>query len=608
LLCDVDPREALMKAAGVALGLALFAGVLIRAVPQGSPSSQIRLTHPTGPTQLTQGVPAAPRPTVPSPSPSPSSRPRAPQPPAPPRDRASPAPNGTAVVRGLVVGADTGWPLRRARVRLSGPELGPEGRTASTDADGRYEFTDLPAGRFNLSAERSRYLFFRYGQRRPLGPGRSLQVADGQILDVDMSMIRMGVISGRIADDLGDPMTEAAVFVLRTQYFHGRRQLSVSGTGSTDDDGEYVIGGLPPGTYIVVARTAARWSAEEGGRQPMGFAPTYFGGTTNAAEARRVIVESGQEAAGTDVALVPGRAVTVSGTAFDSRGQPVKSVQLVQQMLGPGGGSGFTAGLASISASGTFVVENVAPGDYTLQASAPGEEASIPIVIEGAEVQNVSVVTTGGWSISGSITTDSGLPPRFPKAQLMLEGLRLTAFTGFSVFDGVRGRRTINDDWTFSVTGIVGPARLSVVVPDGWAVKALLRDGRDVADTPLDPPAGGALSGVQLVLTDRITSLTGQLVDDRGQRILDGTVIVFPADSTMWFEYSRRVRVVSPDQRGTYRIKGLPPGDYLAIAMDDVERGAWDDPKYLGSLRDRAQKVRLEDGASRTLPLKLVSP
>ncbi len=49
----------------------------------------------------------------------------------PPRDRAT-AQLGTSVIRGRVLGADNGRPLRRARITATAPELGGEPRTAST--------------------------------------------------------------------------------------------------------------------------------------------------------------------------------------------------------------------------------------------------------------------------------------------------------------------------------------------------------------------------------------------------------------------------------------------------------------------------------------------
>ncbi len=60
-----------------------------------------------------------------------------------------PLKTGTGRIRGRVVASESGTPLRRAQVRISGPDIG--SKAALTDQDGRYEFRDLPAGRFNLS-------------------------------------------------------------------------------------------------------------------------------------------------------------------------------------------------------------------------------------------------------------------------------------------------------------------------------------------------------------------------------------------------------------------------------------------------------------------------
>ena len=60
--------------------------------------------------------------------------------------RAEPAAqDGHGRIRGRVVGSESGTPLRRAQVRISGPDIG--SKAALTDQDGRYEFRDLPAGR-----------------------------------------------------------------------------------------------------------------------------------------------------------------------------------------------------------------------------------------------------------------------------------------------------------------------------------------------------------------------------------------------------------------------------------------------------------------------------
>src|SRR5262245_41811986 len=97
----------------------------------------------------------------------------------PSRDsRGAPPATGTAVIRGRVVAGDSGKPLRRAHIQVSAPELGPEGRSTSTNLDGKYEITDLPPGRYSITVTRSGYLRLSYGQRRPFEVGKPLQLDD----------------------------------------------------------------------------------------------------------------------------------------------------------------------------------------------------------------------------------------------------------------------------------------------------------------------------------------------------------------------------------------------------------------------------------------------
>src|SRR4051794_16988324 len=70
------------------------------------------------------------------------------------------AKTGTGRLRGRVVAADTGTVLRRAQVRISSPDIGT--KTAMTDAQGRYEFKDLPAGRFTVSVVKSGFVTMQY--------------------------------------------------------------------------------------------------------------------------------------------------------------------------------------------------------------------------------------------------------------------------------------------------------------------------------------------------------------------------------------------------------------------------------------------------------------
>jgi hypothetical protein len=563
-----------------------------------------------------------------------------PQPPAqgpPPRDTKPSAPAGSAVVRGRVLASDTGRPLRRARVTVSGPELGREGRSTSTSLDGRYEIGELPAGRYSIRVTRSGYLPLQYGQRRPLEPGKPLQLIDKQVIDrVDFTMPRSSVISGQITDELSDPVADVQVFAMRSTYFNGRRRMvSVGPPARTDDAGEYRLTGLSPGSYFVVAALRETWTVTENGvERTMGYAPTYAPGTASLTDARRVTVAVGQSAGNNNFALMPGVAAGVSGTATDSLGRPLvsRNIMLMQEFGGPTFGMMMLGGNATTAADGTFSMRSVSPGTYKLVAqttrdtqTARGtvlELATQQVTIDGADVTNLSLTTSMGWTLEGTVVTDTGgapdtSPGRFGVSARLVDPDAGTgpggapppppppgAPGGGVVPDSGR----VREDWSFTVVAVFGAARVRAIVPDGWTVKAILHDGRDIADTPIEMKSGETLTGVQVIVSNRVTTISGQMLDDKGAPLVDGTVIAFADDATKWSDGSRWVRAVRPDQQGRYQIQGLPPGDYLAVAVDYVEDGAWNEPEYLDSIRRHGQRLTLSEAESRSLTLKPVTP
>ena len=87
-----------------------------------------------------------------------------PQPPA--RDNAAPA-SGTARIRGRVVESPSNRPLSRVEIR-AGSGTGAQA-SALTDAEGRYELTDLPAGTYTVSATKANYVARRGASSGPKG-------------------------------------------------------------------------------------------------------------------------------------------------------------------------------------------------------------------------------------------------------------------------------------------------------------------------------------------------------------------------------------------------------------------------------------------------------
>jgi hypothetical protein len=554
-----------------------------------------------------------------------------PRPGAPPRDRPTVA-TGTAVIRGRILAVDTGRPLRRARVTASAPELGGDQRSTSTGMDGRYELTDLPAGRYTIRVTRSGYIPLSYGQRRPLEQGKPLQLTDRQAIEnIDFSLPKASTIRGQIVDELNEPVADVPVLALRPMFWQGRRRtVPIGPPGRTDDAGEYRISGLTPGTYFVLANLRETWTVTENGEQKtMAYAPTYFPGTAALNDARRVTVALGQDAVNANFSLMSGRAANISGSAFDAQGSPMatRPVSLLQEMAGPQGGLMMLGGNTMTAGDGTFTLKNVPPGTYRMRAqtindSGPRpvpEIATLPITVDGADVTGVVLNASVGWSFSGRVVTDNGGVPDAPRDRFRLAAKVVDIDTSPIPAAGLPppppgGGPTIpesgrvREDWTFTASNAYGQSRLVASLPDGWSLKAILHDGRDVTDSALEMKSGEELSGLQVIVATNTTTVSGQLADDKGAPVVDGTVLLFADDASRWWEDSRWVRAVRPDQEGRYEIKGLPPGEYLAVALNYVEDGVWNDPDYLESIRRYAQRLTLTEGGTQSPTLMLVNP
>jgi hypothetical protein len=65
------------------------------------------------------------------------------------------------------------------------------------------------------------------------------------------------------------------------------------------------------------------------------------------------------------------------------------------------------------------------------------------------------------------------------------------------------------------------------------------------------------------------------------------------------------VRTVRPNQDGRYTLRGMPPHDYLVVAVKDLEPGQSQDPELLDSLRPHAQRVSLGENETRVQDLKI---
>lgn len=525
-------------------------------------------------------------------------------------------PKGTAVLKGTVVATDTGAPVRRAQVRASAADSG-DTRTTLTDEQGRFELRELAGGHYALSASKGGFVTLQYGQRRPGEPGTPVDLAAGQTIEkLTIGLPRGSVITGRIVDEYGEPLTGAQVQALRYGWVSGARRLQSTGAADrTDDQGTYRLFGLPPGQYLVTASIRDDRPMGRGPQRPdeapdSGYAPTYFPGTPNLADAQTVVAGLGQEVSGIGFGLSLTRLATLSGRVLAPAGYE-SGVQIV---VVPADGARLAQTLRGTQtrSDGTFDVRSVPPGRYRLQAmawGASGENGLIgatTVSVTGGNLEGLAVALAPAPTVSGVIERDAGQTGTFRPSQARVTAVPVTPSAMPLGRGGRGGNGRANDDFTFQVTGLSEPAYLRVVTPGGWYVKAILANGRDITESPVTLEPGAHLDGVRVVLTQVASSVSGTVRDDHGAAVLDTTVVIFPDDEARWTPQSRFIATARPDTTGTFAIGGLPASPrYRVIAVQGLESGQANDPEFLASVRDRADRLALAEGEAKTLELRL---
>ena len=545
------------------------------------------------------------------------------QPGAPRRDTAGqPAPTGTGKIRGRVTAVATNQPLRRVQMSLQWSESAQYRRTVMTDAQGRYEFADLPIGKFSLSASKPGYVALQYGQRRPYESGTSIALAVGETMtSVDFALPRGGVIAGRITDEFGEVMPQVQVQAQRFQYTaDGQRRLQSAGTATTDDRGEFRVYGLMPGEYVVngsvrssldsiASVNGVPWQQSEPSE---GYPPTFYPGTPNAAEAQPITIGIGEEV-NIQFGLTVAQLARISGTVRDSEGRPVSG----QVILLPRQGQLTVSNFSQVGPDGSFVVSGVPAGEYSLEARrfsaslalGPTEGASVPITVAGNDITGLRITMSKGSIITGRVIWE-GTAPRtnpppatVPRVGALPADLMGGLSLGFGSDPNATGELDANGN--FQLGGVSGRLFLSVSTPPNWTVRSVTLDGQDITEIPLDITGRAAIDGVRITLTDRLTNVSGQVTDGRGQVVQQYVVVLLPADEKEPNIATRYIRTSRPDTNGRFEMRSLRPGRYVATAIESLEQGRQFAPEFQRQLRRGAREFTVREGESLSLDLRL---
>jgi hypothetical protein len=524
------------------------------------------------------------------------------------------APEDLGSVEGQVVNALTGDPVRKAFVYLSAEGPARPLFTAFSDASGRFAIRDVSPGRYRLQFSRSGFVSAPYNREGGTRGSTVLSLDKGQRLgDIVVRAAPLGVVSGRVLDENGDPVSRVQVQLARLQYTQGRRQL-VSGAGaSTNDLGEYRAFDVPPGRYYVVAiyiqsiTLDTRANAGSGimSQRIMGvveqdqeeYAPTFYPGTTDAAAALPLDVGPGAQLQNINLRLARTRMVRVKGRISP----PGASVMLMPR-------DRLTLNSASKSAQvdrlGNFEIAGVMPGAYVMMATV--YQAKQPywthrlLDVGAANIEGISLNIPPPVDVSGRVRVEGDRADTPANLRVAL------APYGDALQSGPMPNTRLSDDRSFKLEG-VSPDRYRLSVsglPDGYYVKGIRSGGADALTAGLDT-SGGALA-LDVVLSPNAGQISGAVEDEKLQKAAAGATVALVPQEAEKRGQSVFYRSVRSDESGRFTFRTVPPGEYKVFAFAEIEGGAYMDPEFLAPLESKGAAVTVKEGDRATVQAKLI--
>jgi protocatechuate 3,4-dioxygenase beta subunit len=523
-------------------------------------------------------------------------------------------------IAGSVVKEPGSQPLKKVLVQVVAENQKEGGNyTASTDADGRFHIENVVPGRYRIFIERTGFVGVNgHGLKSDTNV---FTVRAGQsVEDLLFRMLPTAVISGRITDEDGDPMS--GVRVVAQKKKPGKSTRESVGTEATNDLGEYRLAGLFAGQYWIVAmpppdfRDYEKQEKSSAGEAPPDtrYVNTYYPGTYDAVQASAVTLKAGDEMP-VNFTLVPARTYRVRGIITGVTPAQKPSVELISKA-----GDSYRANANEVGPDGQFEVRGVAPGSYVVRASTPTESQSFTarqdVSVVAADVDGVKLTPLPSFTLSGHLRIEGGAAADLTQYSANLRQAELPEDSGFFMSQEFFGTnapvdRLGNFEWK-SVT----PGNYIVQVyggdGQGFFLKSVKLGGRNIES---GFTAGGPAT-LDLLVSTKGGTVEGSVVEaavekdvekdgDRVQPVPNATVVIVPEEK--FRKFPDRFGIGSTDQHGRFTIRGLAPGSYTLYAWQDLEEGVYRDPDFLKSQEANGTAVRVQEGSHQQVELK-VSP
>lgn len=466
-------------------------------------------------------------------------------------------------------------------------------RSALTDENGHFQVDNLPPGRATVTVRKPGFLDQEPDQGSPTVTTIS---ADAPPLIV--KLIPQGVVYGQIQNIDREPIEGLPVKAIVSLIVNGRKAWQEAGQSSTNEDGEFRIANLAPGTYYLAAGPSTgnrESSADEG------YPAVFYPGVPDMASAATVQLEPGQQL-NADFALTAVPVFKVAGRLTGLATSWAPNFMFVDRL-----GNSFSFLRRFDPQTGQFEAQ-VPAGQYILQATNWTDGKAAQAQVELNVTSNIAgVVLTLGTSEPTPIIVKT-------------ENMRLSSGVFRSGQDGrnlVRihfienGASISSSEYWSDLQGDRNPSLTMPEVPPGaytvevfasgsWYVRSAQSGATDLLREPLTVTAGAQIQPIEVTLRNDGAMLTGRVAMEQGGP--PATVIALPEPGLS----GQAVSAITGSD-GSFTLPNLAPGNYNVFAVNRADKLEYANPAAMGQFVPRAAHVTLQPNGQRQISLDLIN-
>jgi carboxypeptidase family protein len=479
-----------------------------------------------------------------------------------------------------------------------------------TDGDGRYRVTGLTEGAYMIRALSKAYV--RPADSSNFDIFKSITLDEGESRDnVDVALVRGGVITGRVTDAEGRPFI-GGYLQLSPLDENGRPKEGFNSNddlrGYADDRGVYRIYGLPAGRYIL--------SAGDGGGYSFAsrkYIQTFYPNATDQSQAKIIEVKEGAEVTGIDIRLVVGKnSYEAIGLVVDAEtGQPLPQISLMCIEAPDKENEGRRYGRqATTDDEGRFKVTGLPTGRYELYLEVQGFPYSqnssehycekTRFQVGDSDVSGLEIKAIRGSTISGVIVfegvNDPGVKAKLQQAMLfiLVVGKRESTGDGAAYEGHGRASAKIAGDGSFRLSGAPpGMGQFHLWGSELW-IKRVERDGMEIKSA-FEIRQGEQIAGVRIVVVQPDGSIRGQIEIADGklpvgwQLHISATPMKTTTGDGGYPTFRRGGGYAVADEKGRFVIERLIAGEYevTLTAVVKVSQFEWDKAPGISAVKQR---------------------